>query len=109
NIFIVKDGAVRTPPTSASILAGVTRDTVITIARDLGHEVIERSFTVDEMWTADEVFLTGTAAEITPVREIDDRRIGRGEPGPVTRRLQERFWAVVAGSDPAHASWLTPV
>jgi branched-chain amino acid aminotransferase len=61
------------------------------------------------MWTADELFMTGTAAEVTPVREVDGRRIGSGEPGPVTRRLQDRFFAVVSGKDPAHADWFTPV
>jgi branched-chain amino acid aminotransferase len=109
NIFIVKGGVIRTPPTTAAILAGITRDTAITLARDLGYEVREVSFTVDELWTADEVFFTGTAAEVTPVREIDGRRIGGGEPGPVTRRLQDRFFAAVGGKDPAHVDWLTPV
>ena len=109
NIFLVKDGAIRTPPTSAAILAGITRATVIQLARELNYEVREQSFTVDEMWTGDELFMTGTAAEVTPVREVDGRRIGSGEPGPVTRRLQDRFFAVVGGKDPAHADWLTPV
>jgi branched-chain amino acid aminotransferase len=109
NIFIVKRGVVSTPPTSSAILAGITRHTAMTLARELGYEVRESTFTVDEMWTADEVFLTGTAAEITPVREIDGRRIGSGEPGPVTRRVQDRFFAAVSGKDAAHADWLTPV
>ena len=109
NVFIVKNGVVRTPPTSAAILAGITRDTIITLARELGYDVRESSFTVVELWTADEVFFTGTAAEVTPIRDIDARRIGSGEPGPVTRRLQDRFFATVNGSDPAHAEWLTPV
>lgn len=109
NIFIAKGGVLRTPPTSSAILAGITRDTVITLARAMGYEVRESTFTADEMWTADEVFFTGTAAEITPIREIDGRRIGGGEPGPITRRLQDRFFAVVAGTDAAHADWLTPV
>jgi branched-chain amino acid aminotransferase len=109
NIFMVKGGVVRTPPTSQSILAGITRDTAITLARDLGVEVREVGFTMDEMWTADELFMTGTAAEVTPVREVDGRRIGSGEPGPVTRRLQDRFFAAVGGVDPAHADWLTRV
>ncbi|HTE52033.1 MAG TPA: branched-chain amino acid transaminase [Kofleriaceae bacterium] len=109
NIFIAKGGVIRTPPTSAAILAGITRDSIITLSRELGYDVHEAQFTVDEMWTADEVFFTGTAAEITPIREIDGRRIGSGEPGPITRRLQDRFFAAVAGSDPAHADWLTPV
>ncbi|HUS63566.1 MAG TPA: branched-chain amino acid transaminase [Kofleriaceae bacterium] len=109
NIFLVKNGVIKTPPTSASILAGITRDTVITLAKESGLELREQSFTVDEMWTADEIFFTGTAAEVTPVREIDGRRIGAGEPGPVTRKLQDRFFAVVLGKDATHADWLTPV
>jgi branched-chain amino acid aminotransferase len=111
NIFIVKGGVVRTPPTSSAILAGITRDTVITLTRELGHELRENTFTVDELWTADEVFFTGTAAEVTPIREIDGRRIGAGEPGPITRRVQERFFATVLGKDkePAHPEWFTPV
>ena len=108
NVFIAKGGALRTPPTSASILAGITRDTVIQLAREQGIEVIERSFTRDELWTADEVFLTGTAAEVTPVREIDFRTIGAGEPGPITRALQDRFFQVVRGAG-GHADWLTQV
>jgi branched-chain amino acid aminotransferase len=109
NIFIVKHGVVRTPPTSAAILAGITRDTTITLLREQGVEVREEAIARDELYTADEVFLTGTAAEITPVREIDHRRIGRGEGGPVTRRLQEAFFSVVKGSDTKHDSWLTYV
>jgi branched-chain amino acid aminotransferase len=109
NIFMVKNGVVRTPPTSAAILAGITRDTVITLARELGYDLREQQFTVDEMWTADEVFFTGTAAEVTPIREIDGRRIGKGEPGPVTRRLQDKFFATVLGNESAHADWFTPV
>jgi branched-chain amino acid aminotransferase len=109
NIFLVKDGVIRTPPTSAAILAGITRATVIQLARELGYELHEQSFTVDEMWTADELFMTGTAAEVTPVREVDNRRIGSGEPGPVTRRLQDRFFAVVNGNDSSKSSWLTVV
>jgi branched-chain amino acid aminotransferase len=108
NVFIVKDGAIRTPPTSASILAGITRDSVIQLAREAELEVIERSFTRDELWTADEVFLTGTAAEVTPVREIDFRTIGAGEPGPITRRLQDRYFQVVRGGG-GHEDWLTIV
>jgi branched-chain amino acid aminotransferase len=106
NIFIVKHGVVRTPPTSAAILAGITRDTVITLLREQGVEVREESIARDELYTAEEVFLTGTAAEITPVRDIDHRKIGRGEAGPVTRRLQESFFSVVKGNDTKHNDWL---
>jgi branched-chain amino acid aminotransferase len=107
NIFMIKNGVIRTPPTSASILAGITRDTIITLARETGYQLVEQSFTRDEMWVADELFLTGTAAEVTPVREVDGRRIGSGEPGPMTRRLQERFFQIVRDGDGGHDEWLT--
>jgi len=107
NIFIVKHGVVRTPPTSAAILAGITRDTVIQLLREQGVEVREEAIARDELYIADEVFLTGTAAEITPVKDIDHRRIGRGEAGPVTRRLQEAFFRVVKGNDSKHEHWLS--
>jgi branched-chain amino acid aminotransferase len=106
NIFVVKRGVVRTPPTSGAILAGITRDTSIQLLREQGLEVHEEPVARDELYTADEVFLTGTAAEITPVRDIDHRKIGRGEAGPVTRRLQESFFGVVKGSDSKHDGWL---
>lgn len=109
NIFLVRGGVVYTPPTSMSILAGITRDSVIELAREMGIEVVEQPFTRDELWTADEIFFTGTAAEVTPVREIDHRRIGAGEPGPVTRRLQARFFDVVKGREGQHDDWLTYV
>jgi branched-chain amino acid aminotransferase len=98
---------VRTPPTSAAILAGITRDTTIQLLREHGVEIREELISRDALYIADEVFLTGTAAEITPVREIDHRKIGRGEAGPVTRRLQESFFSIVKGSDGKHDSWLT--
>jgi branched-chain amino acid aminotransferase len=107
NIFLVKGGVIRTPPTSAPILNGITRDAVMTLARELGHDLREQSFTRDEMWTADEIFLTGTAAEITPVREVDGRKIGAGEPGPVTRRLQERFFQAARDAVDVHPEWST--
>lgn len=107
NIFVVKQDVVRTPPTSAAILAGITRDTAIQLLREQGVEVREEPIARDELYTADEVFLTGTAAEITPVREIDHRRVGRGEAGPVTRRLQEAYFSVVKGTDTKHDAWLS--
>ena len=107
NIFIIKNGVVRTPPLSAAILAGITRDTTIQLLREQGVEVREDMIARDELYVADEVFLTGTAAEITPVREIDHRKIGRGEAGPLTRRLQESFFSVVKGKDTKHDHWLT--
>jgi branched-chain amino acid aminotransferase len=107
NIFVVKHGVVRTPPTSAAILAGITRDTTIQLLREQGVDVREEPISRDELYIADEVFLTGTAAEITPVRDIDHRKIGRGEAGPMTRRLQESFFSIVKGNDAKHEHWLT--
>jgi branched-chain amino acid aminotransferase len=111
NIFIIERGRIKTPPLSSAILAGITRDAVITIARDLGFTVEETTFSRDELYTADEVFLCGTAAELTPVREIDDRQVGAGEAGPITRRLQDAFFeaakGVVGHPQPSYPQWLT--
>jgi branched-chain amino acid aminotransferase len=107
NIFVVKNNVVRTPPTSASILNGITRDTTIQLLREQGVDIREENVARDELYTADEVFLTGTAAEITPVRDIDHRKIGRGEAGPITRHVQEAFFSIVKGSDSKHDHWLT--
>ena len=108
NIFIVRKGRVKTTPLT-SILEGITRNAVIELAREQGLVVVEERFTRDEMYVADEVFVTGTAAELTPVREIDKRRIGTGKPGPVTATLQKRFFSIVRGEDPSHDSWLSRV
>jgi branched-chain amino acid aminotransferase len=108
NIFIVRKGRMKTTPLT-SILEGITRNAVIELAREQGIVVAEERFTRDEMYIADEVFVTGTAAELTPVREIDNRRIGTGKPGPVTAALQKRFFAIVKGEDSSHDSWLTRV
>jgi len=91
NIFIVKEGEISTPPSSAGILKGITRKRIIELAKELGYQVIERDITPNELFVADEVFLTGTAAEILPVREINKRVIGEGIPGPITKRLIEEF------------------
>jgi len=108
NIFIVRGGRVKTTaPTS--ILAGITRDTVLQLLQGSGVEAAEARFTRDEMYLADEAFMTGTAAEVTPVREIDDRQIGSGRPGPITQELQRRFETVVRGEDPDYRHWLSPV
>lgn len=109
NLFIVKKGKLLTPPLSASILAGVTRDTVITIAREEGIPVSEEMMVRDQLYLADEVFFTGTAAEITPIREVDNRKIGDGSVGSLTRKLQDRFFDIVKGSDTSHPEWLTRV
>lgn len=109
NLFIVKKGKLYTPPLSASILAGITRDAVLTIAREEGLPVAEEMLTRDQLYLADECFFTGTAAEITPIREVDNRKIGEGVVGPVTKRLQDRFFDIVKGRDTSHPEWLTRV
>jgi branched-chain amino acid aminotransferase len=108
NIFIVKDGVLQTPPLSSPVLAGITRDSVLRIARDQGIPVREEKFTRDTMYLADELFMTGTAAEVTPVREVDNRRIGKGEPGPVTKKIQDTFFKAVRGEEPRYREWLLP-
>jgi len=108
NFFLVRDGVIHTPEL-ASALAGVTRDAVMTLAREAGYEIRERRITRDEVYVCDEAFFTGTAAEVTPIRELDDRVIGGGSRGPVTTDLQERFFAQVEGRREAHPEWLTPV
>jgi branched-chain amino acid aminotransferase len=109
NLFMVRRGVIRTPSTAQCILEGITRDSVITLARELGYTVVEGFISRDELYTADEVFLCGTAAEITPVREIDHRVIGHGARGPITQRIQSRYFEVVRGSTPDHAAWRTVV
>jgi len=108
NIFLVRKGRIKTTPLT-SILEGITRNAVIDLAREQGVVVLEERFTRDEMYIADEMFVTGTAAELTPVREIDNRRIGMGKPGPITLALQKRFFSIVRGEDPSHESWLTRI
>ncbi len=109
NIFIVRKGIIYTPDLSCSILDGITRDTVMTLARELGLPLVEGRITRDQLWLADEVFLTGTAAEVTPVREVDNRLIGEGTAGPITTRIQQRFFEIVRGNDTTHPEWLTRV
>jgi len=105
NIFVVKDGALITPPLHDAVLAGVTRDSLMKIARDMDMEVFERTLLRDELYTADEVFLCGTAAEVTPVNQVDHRRISEG-PGPVTKILRDSFFNVVNGKDERYIKWL---
>jgi branched-chain amino acid aminotransferase len=107
NIFLVSDGKVRTPPLSASVLPGITRDSVITIIRDLGMELLEETIPREMLYTADEVFFTGSAAEITPIRSIDRISVGSGSRGPVTEKLQEEFFAVINGVREDKHHWLT--
>jgi len=104
NLFIIKNGVIYTPSTSASILEGITRDTVIKLARDMGLEVVERDLVRSDLFLADEIFCTGTAAEITPIREVDKREIGK--PGEITKKLQEKFFAVVKGEEDKYSNWL---
>jgi branched-chain amino acid aminotransferase len=106
NVFVVKDGVIATPSQTASILDGINRRSCIQVARDLGYEVVERDLARAELALADEVFLTGTAAELTPLREIDDIQIGTGEPGPVTREIQQLFDDALHGRAPQYAEWL---
>jgi branched-chain amino acid aminotransferase len=108
NIFIVKNGVIYEPEI-ASALIGITRDSVITLAKELGYTVVSKRLTRDDIYIADEAFFTGTAAEVTPIRELDNRQIGEGRRGPITTRLQTLFFDVVNGRVPAHADWLTPV
>ena len=105
NIFFVQDNVVFTPPLT-SVLPGITRDSVMTLLSDMGYEVREQHSTRDQLYIADEVFFTGTAAEITPIREIDDRIIGEGKPGPITTALQHAFFEVVKGNNAKHIDWL---
>jgi branched-chain amino acid aminotransferase len=108
NLFIVKKGRIYEPEI-ASALIGITRDTLITLANDMGYEVVSRRLTRDDVYIADEAFFTGTAAEVTPIREVDGRTIGAGKRGPITAQLQKAFFDLVGGKDEKHAEWLTPV
>jgi branched-chain amino acid aminotransferase len=105
NIFMVKNGIIKTTPLT-SVLSGITRDSVIQIAKSKRIPLVEERFTRDELYTAQEVFFTGTAAEITPVREIDDRTIGDGKPGPITKELQSIFFEIVKGKNLEFKEWL---
>ena len=105
----MRSGKLHTPDLAGGALAGITRETVMQFAAELGIQVLERRITRDEVYVADEAFFTGTAAEITPIREFDHRPIGNGTRGPVTARLQKMFFDTVNGRDAKHAEWLTYV
>lgn len=107
NLFIVKKGVIHTPPVSDGILEGITRDSIMTIARDKGIEVRETSLVRTDLYGADEMFMTGSAAEVVPVHSVDGREIG--DPGPITSDLQESFFRVVKGEDPTYEAWLERV
>ena len=109
NLFVVRNGVVYTPDLSAGALDGITRDTVFAICADLGVRVVEKRITRDEVYIADEAFFTGTAAEVTPIRELDRITLGAGERGPVTEKIQSAFFDIVNGRNPKYAEWLTRV
>jgi branched-chain amino acid aminotransferase len=109
NIFTVRNGAIVTPPLASSILGGITRDSIITLARDLGYQVSEAAIPREALYIADEVFVVGTAAEVTPIRSIDKIQVGSGRRGPVTAALQRAFFDVINGEVPDTHGWLTYV
>ena len=108
NLFIVRDGVVKTPPLT-SVLPGITRATIIALLGEHGYSLVEERFTRDEIYIADEAFFTGTAAEVTPVRELDDRPVGEGKPGAVTQAMQQAYFAVIRGANARHRDWLAYV
>ncbi len=109
NLFIVREGVVVTPPESSGILRGITRDSAITIAKDLGYEVLERNMVRSDVYTADEAFLTGTAAEVTPIREVDSRPIGTGTRGAITKEIQQTYFSAVKGDIERYSAWVEHV
>ncbi len=109
NLFLVIDGALHTTPVSAALLNGITRNSLITLARDDGIAVVERDLPREYLYLCDELFMCGTAAEITPIRSVDGRQVGAGKPGPVTQRMQEMFFGLFSGTTPDKYDWLEPV
>ena len=109
NLFLVFDGVLHTSPVSAALLNGLTRNTIITLARENGIEVVERDLPREYLYLCDELFMCGTAAEITPIRSVDGRQVGAGKPGAVTRRIQELFFGLFDGSTPDKYGWLEPL
>jgi branched-chain amino acid aminotransferase len=109
NIFVIRDGVIYTPPMTSSILEGISRASIIKIAADMGHEVVVREIAADELPLADEIFLTGTAAEMVPVRELDDRPVGTGKPGEITKALLAVYEDALYGRDERYRDWLDPV
>ncbi|HEY5613651.1 MAG TPA: branched-chain-amino-acid transaminase, partial [Lysobacter sp.] len=109
NLFLVFDGVLHTTPVSAALLNGITRNTIIRLARDAGIEVVERDLPREYLYLCDELFMCGTAAEITPIRSVDGRQVGTGKPGPLTGRMQELFFGLFSGETPDKYGWLEPV
>ncbi len=109
NIFVVRNGVLQTAPLGNSVLPGITRDSVLKLARELGIPVVEAGIPREMLYIADEVFFTGTAAEITPIRSVDRIPVSKGDVGPITRDLQREFFGIVRGEKPDRFDWLTPV
>jgi branched-chain amino acid aminotransferase len=109
NIFVAMDGVLYTPPVGNSVLPGITRSSVITLCEELKIQVREQAIPREMLYIADEVFFTGPAAEISPLRSIDRIKIGKGSRGPITKKLQDEFFAILTGSKPDRHNWLTPV
>jgi branched-chain amino acid aminotransferase len=109
NVFLVHDGTLYTPPLATSILPGITRDTVVKIAEDLKIPVKEQIVPREMLYIVDEIFFSGTAVEITPIRSVDHIQVGKGVAGPITRKLQDEFFAITSGTKPDRHNWLTPV
>jgi branched-chain amino acid aminotransferase len=109
NIFIVRENVIHTPPIGNSVLSGITRDSVVTLAREMGFEVREQTLPREMLYIADEVFFVGTAVEVTPIRSIDRIKVGRGRRGPVTEAIQQKFFQIVKGEAPDTHGWLQPV
>jgi branched-chain amino acid aminotransferase len=109
NLFVVMNGSLLTPPLGASILPGITRDSIITLANEMGLEVVEQLIPREMLYIADELFFTGSAAEVTPINSVDRIPVGSGTRGPITKELQERFFAIVSGKVEDKYGWLTPV
>ncbi|HEY1800196.1 MAG TPA: branched-chain amino acid transaminase [Terriglobales bacterium] len=109
NVFVVRNGVLQTAPLGNSVLPGITRDAVLKIARDIGIPVVESGIPREMLYIADEVFFTGTAAEVTPVRSVDKIKVGKGELGPITQKVQKEFFSIVRGEKPDRFGWLTPV
>lgn len=109
NVFVIYRGAIYTPPVGASILLGVNRDYVITLARGMGYEVREQTFPREMLYVADEIFFTGTAVEVSPIRSVDKIKIGNGSRGPITKKIQDQFFGVISGEIPDQYGWMTAV
>lgn len=109
NVFLVHNGVLSTPPVASSVLSGITRDTVMRLAEEMGIKVLEERLPREALYIADEVFLSGSAAEITPIASVDRIPVGNGRRGPITKRLQERYFAIIGGEAPDNYGWLTPV